>query len=123
MSSVNEDRKMKQTRSTLLSYAVAIASVVLATVLRLMFAPVLQAQAPFITYITAVALIAWYAGFGPALVAAALGAIASGYFFVTGPLELMKFVPFLVLSVVISLISETMRRTRARAEANALAFA
>ncbi|HST22527.1 MAG TPA: PAS domain S-box protein [Blastocatellia bacterium] len=122
MSSVNEDRKMKQTRSTLLSYAVAIVSVALATVLRLMLAPVLQAQAPFVTYIIAVALIAWYAGFGPALVAASLGAITGGYFFVTGPLEVMKFVPFLVLSVVISLISETMRRTRARAEANALAF-
>ena len=123
MSSINEDREMKQTRPTLLSYAVAIISVALATVLRLMLAPVLETQAPFITYIIAVALIAWYAGLGPALVAAAVGAFAGGYFFISPPLEVMKFAPFLVLSVVISLISETMRRTRARAEASALAFA
>src|ERR1044071_5289584 len=114
---------MKQTRPTLLNYAVAILSVALATALRLLLAPVLEAQAPFITYIIAVALMAWYSGLGPALVAAALGAVAGGYFFISYPLEVMKFLPFLVLSVVISLISETMRRTRARAEANALAFA
>ncbi len=114
---------MKQTRSTLLSYAVAILSVALATVLRLMLAPILENQAPFITYIIAVALIAWYGGLGPALVAAALGAVAGGYFFITAPLDVMKFAPYLVLSFVISLISEAMRRTRARAEENALAFA
>jgi len=107
----------------LLNYAVAIISVALATALRLLLAPVLEAQAPFITYVIAVALMAWYSGLGPALVAAALGAVAAGYFFISYPLEVMKFLPFLVLSVVISLISETMRRTRARAEANALAFA
>jgi PAS domain S-box-containing protein len=89
----------------------------------MIFAPILEAQAPFVTYIIAVSLIAWYGGLGPALVAAALGALAGGYFFLTDPLEGMKFAPYLVLCVVISVISEAMRQTRAKAEKNALAFA
>lgn len=122
---------MKQTRPAFLSYAIALLSVVLATALRLLLTPILGDQAPLVTYVIAVALIAWYAGLGPALVATVLGALAAHYFILPSreaylifdQSDVTRFLPYLVLCSIISLISEAMRRTRARAEENVLAFA
>jgi PAS domain S-box-containing protein len=131
MSSINIDRKMRQTRPALLSYAVAVLSVALATALRLSLNPVLGSQAPLLTYVIAVALVAWYAGLRPALVASVLGMFAARAFIllpqdsylVLDRTDVIRFAPYLILCIVISLICEVMRRTRARAEENALAFA
>ncbi|HKP87100.1 MAG TPA: DUF4118 domain-containing protein, partial [Blastocatellia bacterium] len=121
---------MKQARSAMLRYAVAITSVAVATWLRLMLAPLLGEQAPFITCLIVVTFIAWYGGLGPALVSAALGAVAIDYFILPPPYEfsshdkesILRFGTYLIASAAIALFSEATRRSRARAEENAHAL-
>ena len=58
-------------------YAVAGASVVVATVGRIPLQPILGDSVPFLFYFPAVLFAAWFGGLGPALAATALGALAS----------------------------------------------
>src|SRR5262245_9842949 len=58
-------------------YGVAMASVAVALALRVPLAPLLGAAFPFATLFVAVLVSAAYGGFGPALLATALGAIGS----------------------------------------------
>ncbi len=67
------------TGSFMLRYGFAAASIVLATWVRLLLDPVLGLQIPFATLFLAIMLTAWFCGFGPALVAALLGSLASLY--------------------------------------------
>ncbi len=63
-------------------YLSAIAAVVVAGVLRGLVDPFLDDHVPFPTFFVAVAAMAWWGGFGPALFAAALGLATTWYFFV-----------------------------------------
>lgn len=111
----------------MLRYGVALASVAAATWLRLQLVPILEDQSPFITYLIAVTFTAWYGGLGPALVSAALGAVASKYFILgqsifdlSSKVEILRLSTYLIACISISIFSEAMRRARARAEENAL---
>ena len=53
----------------------------LAVLLRRLLDPLLGDHFPFITLLTAVIFVAWYAGRGPALLSLSLGAVAGDYFF------------------------------------------
>ena len=53
----------------------------LAVLLRWLLDPLLGDHFPFITLLTAVIFVAWYAGRGPALLSLSLGAVAGDYFF------------------------------------------
>jgi PAS domain S-box-containing protein len=122
---------MKQARSAIQNYAVAIASAAAATGLRLMLSPILDVQAPFVTCLIAVTFTAWYAGLGPALISSALGAIAAYYFILTPqngfPIseknDVMRYVTYLISCAVVALFSEAMRRARGRAEETTVALA
>lgn len=61
-------------------YTVALIAVAAATALRLALDPVLDTRFPFATVFAAVLVVAWYGGFGPALVASLGGAAAAGWF-------------------------------------------
>ncbi|HEX7035789.1 MAG TPA: PAS domain S-box protein [Pseudomonadales bacterium] len=63
--------------STVRGYGLALLAVALATLIRWLLEPWLGAQAPFLTYIAAVALVGIYAGIGPAIAVAVGGAIAT----------------------------------------------
>ena len=64
-------------------YGVAVASVVLGWVAREAMSPVVGETAlPFIFFFPAAALAAWYGGFGPGLLAAALSVVAANWFFI-----------------------------------------
>ncbi|MEP7365850.1 MAG: PAS domain S-box protein [Acidobacteriota bacterium] len=64
-------------------YGCALASIALATWLRVLLDPVLGGRIPFPTLIAAVLLTAWYGGVRPALLAIVLGAGAADYFLIT----------------------------------------
>jgi PAS domain S-box-containing protein len=68
-------------RTILLRYGGAVVLSALAVVLRLLLDPLLGDHYPLITLFTAVLLLAWYAGRGPALLSLILGAVAGDYFF------------------------------------------
>src|ERR1051325_11891206 len=67
-------------RSPWVRYPLAVASVLLATVLRRLLNPALGDNAPYVTYYLAVLLIAWACGLGPSIVALLLGAVLAVYF-------------------------------------------
>lgn len=117
-------------RSLLLRYSAALASIMLATVLRMWLDPVLGNRAPFSTYFVAIMFAAWYGGIGPSLVAMVLGALAVDYFFIEprGSVYLYNRVAYDVeheaamglyfpVSFVIALLSESLRTGRQRTEA------
>src|SRR5262245_66639599 len=67
-------------RLPVLRYGSALLVTVLATWIRLLLDPVFGDALPFITYFVAVVAVAWYGGFGPALVAGVLCTLAADYF-------------------------------------------
>lgn len=73
---------LKTKPSQLLPYGVSILSVAIALLLKLLFYPLIDLQQyPFLTFFAAVMVSAWYGGIGPGLLATALSAFASNYFF------------------------------------------
>src|SRR5437879_5691161 len=70
------------------AYIVAVLTVALATVLRLALDPVLAEHHPFTLYFAAVAITAWYGGFGPGTAAIVLSYFAADWFFITPRFEL-----------------------------------
>lgn len=72
---------MRSSRASFLRrYGCAVAGIGLATGLRLLLDPVLQDRFPFATVLFAVMVAAWHGGFGPAVTATLLGALASDHF-------------------------------------------
>jgi PAS domain S-box-containing protein len=71
-------------RSSALRYGCAVLSIAAVTWIRLLLDPVLGDQSPFPAMLFAILLTAWFGGFGPALLALALG-VASGDYFVVPP--------------------------------------
>jgi PAS domain S-box-containing protein len=64
------------------AYALAIAGVALATLLRFPFEPFLQGRAPYGLYFPVLLVITWFCGVGPTVLAALLSLLAAWYFFV-----------------------------------------
>jgi len=113
--------------SPILHYGVAVLAVALVLVLRLVLAPLITQQSPFLLLAGAVMIAAWFGGLGPGLLATALGTLVADYFFLppqgsfTGPgLHALPLVLFAVQGLVISSLTEALRTARGRAEASAL---
>ena len=66
-------------RSTILRYAIALLSIVVATALRRLLDPIFGDAFPFATLFFAVLVAAWYGGFGPGVTATLAGAVASAW--------------------------------------------
>ena len=62
-------------------YAVAVAALAVATVVRLLLDPILENRAPYGMYLMAVLFVVWRAGLGPALLTVAGGALLGRYLF------------------------------------------
>ncbi|GAB4217103.1 MAG: hypothetical protein OHK0022_59000 [Roseiflexaceae bacterium] len=106
----------------LLPYLVAGGAVVAALLLSLLAMP-LVAPNPFLLFFAAVALVAWYGGFGPSLCAIVLAVICAGVFlippegvFPTTPGELARMAGFMLVAGLISGLSELRRRAVQRAD-------
>jgi signal transduction histidine kinase len=114
-----------------LRYGVAVASVGLALGLKLLVNPVvLQETTPFRLFLAAVVVSAWYGGLGPGLLATALAALVSDYFFISpinsfsGPtapsVETVPLGLFMLEGIVISFVVAALRSATARAKSSAL---
>lgn len=64
-----------------MTYGLAIVSTVAAILARKTLDPIFGEQYPFITFMFAIILTAWYGGVGPAMVALVLGFMSAAYFF------------------------------------------
>jgi PAS domain S-box-containing protein len=117
-------------RTRLLHYGSAIVAVAFATLLRLLLDPVLGDHSPYSTYFLAIIVTAWYAGFGPALFAVALGALAADDFFITprGSIFVLDWVAYdlehqvslllyIFVGVVMGILSESLKASQRRTEA------
>lgn len=68
-------------RRIVMTYGLAILSTVAAILARKTLDPIFGEQYPFITFMFAIILTAWYGGVGPAMVALVLGFMSAAYFF------------------------------------------
>ena len=73
---------MRGPPSRLTRYFGAIAATAIVVMVRYALAPVLGDTAPFIPFVIAVMVSAWYGGLGPGLLATALSGAASTYLFI-----------------------------------------
>lgn len=103
--------------SPIFGYGMAIVLAVIALLLRLWLQPVLGDRIPFATFFAALALTAWFGGFGPCLLAIALGALGSWYFVLEPrhtfafhlPYQVVGLVTFVITGLVIAGFSHRMR--------------
>lgn len=112
---------------SLLRYGCALLSVALVVVMRALLHPLLDTQAPLLLFTLAVMVSAWYGGLGPGLLATCLSAFVGGYFFmepvasivVADVRDRLVLALFVVVGVMISLLSESLRSSRQRIEDSA----
>jgi signal transduction histidine kinase/ActR/RegA family two-component response regulator len=107
-----------------LRYGIALVSVFLATWTRWALASWLGGHNPFATFPIAVMLTVYLAGLGPALLATFLGAVSAVYFFIplalySGPQgveHLLGLALYLLGSIVVATLCESLRAARRRVE-------
>src|SRR2546428_13992747 len=102
--------------STPIRYLVALLSVGIAFGVSLLAHPIVE-QIPTLLFIGAVAVTAWLAGLGPALLATVLAAISIDIFFLSppftlsnAPADLLRVALFALVGALISGLSESRRR-------------
>src|SRR5438105_2939671 len=104
-------------------YAVALAAVTLALVLRWILAPWVGESGRTITLFGAIAVAVWYGGFLPGLVAAVVGYLGVALFFLKGglgfgePGDVARFFGYAVSGLIIIALGAAMHAARKRAEA------
>jgi two-component system sensor histidine kinase KdpD len=109
---------MKITRPMLLQYAMAVTAVTLALVSSLLLMPWLESSV-FLFFFPAVMVSAWYGGLSPGLLATLLSSLAIYYFLLPPPGtltigldDLPRMVVFVLMSVVISSLTDALRRSK-----------
>jgi PAS domain S-box-containing protein len=117
---------LKDGRSTLRRYSVAVVATLAVLVLRLLLQPVLENASPFLLFALAVMVSAWYGGFGPGLFATLVGAVAADYFllhplgqFSRGDNQLARTAVFVIVGGQISWLSGALHNAKRRAEREA----
>lgn len=111
-------------RAPLRRYGASVVGVLMATLIRIALRPVLGDQALYSTFFVAAMVTAWYAGFGPALLALVLGCLSAAYFIVPpanawgmlGAAQLIGMGVYLFVGLTSAALSESLRRARYEAE-------
>jgi PAS domain S-box-containing protein len=119
---------LKVKRSWLPRYGVAVLTVTLALLLKLLLIPLIEVESPFLLFFAAVLVSAWYGGRGPGLLAIALAALISGYFFLSPTYSLfghsfgqaVRLGLFVVEGVLITLVISALHTAKRRAEVSSL---
>lgn len=117
----------RRTTHTPLAYAVAIAATAAALAVRWAMDPLLGHAEPFPTLYGAVALAAWYGGYGPAVLTTGLGYVVANYFFIEprgafgfpGAAEFLGLPLYLMSCLIITGFAEAMRAAHGRYESAA----
>lgn len=119
---------VKTARPTTLRYGVAALATVIALLLKLGLDPLIEIDTPFLAFLSAVMVSAWFGGIGPGLLATALTALLGDYFFI-GPHQLFweqnlgENLPlglFVLEGMLISSLSATLHTSWQRAEVSKL---
>lgn len=121
---------LRVNRLPLIHYGVAVLASLLALLFRLLLEPILHGEAPLLVFILPVMVSAWYGGFKPGILATILSTLVGTYFFVPplfsfGPIGLADAIRcsiFLVEGILISVLNESLRRSKQRSEATALSL-
>src|SRR3989442_2573337 len=100
-------------------YGSGVAAVAAATLARWWLHPMFGSHRPFVTYLIALPLIAWYAGLGPTLLTLLLGGLAAEVFFMEpasafamhDALDVRGRGLYAVLGLAIALVAAALRRT------------
>jgi PAS domain S-box-containing protein len=113
---------VQRARVSLFGYGVAVASVTIAFVLRVITAPFLLEHAPLLAFVAAILVTAAYGGLGPGLLATGLSVFAAGRFYaplnsfqVDDPADAANLALFAGVGVLTSLLCEKLHRYRANA--------
>ena len=77
----------RQPLPLLAQVAISVTAVLVATLVRLLFSPILGSQSPFATYFVAILIAACFWGWGPGLLTLVLGTVPGTYLFVPEVLE------------------------------------
>ena len=118
---------MNEKKSTLLYYIGAIATTLIALGLHLVLSRYVGDEFPFIFFILSVLINAWHGGFGPALLSALLGGLASFYFILSAEYppgvwmvtaDCIGLIVFSVVTGGIALLGGEMQRVRKAALAS-----
>jgi PAS domain S-box-containing protein len=112
-----------QSSSPFLRYGVAVVAVALALGLKLLIDPLIMQETPFLLVFAAVMISAWFGGLGPGLLATALAALITDYFFLYPintfsvlSLEGLPLVVFVLEGVLVSSVVAALRYAREHAE-------
>lgn len=112
------------TRSALVRYSLAIFTSALALVLTLLYTRLIGTTAPFILFFAAVVVSSWYGGLGPGLLAIAMAALVTDYFFLPPTHSLamnqssfLELFLFVLAALLISWLTAALRSAYRRAEA------
>lgn len=117
---------LDEPRPASLRYGAAILSVVLALLMQLLLDPLIDTDTPFLVLFAAVTISAWFGGTGSGVLATALSALASDYFFIS-PFKffwgqsLRQNLPlalFVLEGVLITALSASLHAARQRTEAS-----
>ena len=112
----------KRSTPSWLPYLLAALAIVVASVVGHLLTPALTSNVLYVTYFAAIAIAAWYGGFGPALFATALSYLVANLYFITPQrafaLDVSAFA-YVFVCLLIAGFSEAMRRALRRAEASA----
>src|ERR1041385_6579108 len=76
-----EQNRPRSVRGMMAHYGAAILCIFLVLEVRLLLDPFLGTRFPFIVFLCAVLLVAWFSGLGPSLAATVLGFLSVDYFF------------------------------------------
>jgi PAS domain S-box-containing protein len=115
-------------RSPLLRYGVAVSAVAIALALKLLLDPLIEEESPFLLFLGAVTVGAWFGGLRAGLLATALAALVSDYYFLSSDYSLrvesfgqgLRLVLFVTEGAFVSVLTTEMRSARLRAETSAL---
>jgi PAS domain S-box-containing protein len=120
--------KRRSSRSLILNYGSAAASVGIALILRWLFDPLLADRVPYLFFFPAILFSALFGGLGPGLLAAFLASLASRYFFVeprfamsfTHAPDFFAWIMFMLTALVTTMIGQAQHHAICEAEERAL---
>ena len=119
---------IKVNYSSLRRYGVAVLTVTLVLLLKLLLAPLIAEESPFLLFLPTVMVSTWYGGLGPGLLATVIAAFISDYFFLgpaylvlgNRPGQTLELGLFVFEGVLVSLLISALQAAKHRAEVSRL---
>jgi signal transduction histidine kinase len=119
-----DPHRPRVTRPALVRYSLAFFTSALALLLTLLYTRLIGTTAPFILFFAAVVVSSWYGGLGPGLLAIAIAALVTDYFFLPPTQSLhmtqssfLELLLFLLAALLIAWLTAALRSAYRRAEA------